>query len=149
MLKLIIVAVVSILGSAGATYFLVKPAASAETEAAAIEEEPELDLVEVPIDTFNVSNRVAAPGAVIHIRFKLVAGIPKGQDINFDEAINKTMPARIREAVVGVARSCGMDDIQDPELNVVKRQIKEKINKVLRQSMVTEIFVSDFRTMEQ
>ncbi len=149
MLKLIIVAVVSILGSAGATYFLIKPAASAETETAAIVEEPEPDLIEVPIDTFNVSNRVAAPGAVIHIRFKLVAGIPQGQDISFDEANTKTMPARIREAIVGVARSCSMDDIQDPELNVVKRQIKEKINKVLRKSMVTEVFVSDFRTMEQ
>ena len=149
MLKLIIVVVVSVLGSAGATYFLVKPAASAETEATAIEEEPEPDLVEVVIDTFNVSNRVAAPGAVMHIRFKLVAGIPQGQDMSFDEAINKTMSARVREAIVGVARSCSMDDIQDPELNVIKRQIKEKINKVLRKSMVTEIFVSDFRTMEQ
>lgn len=149
MVKLIGIAAVAALLAAVGTYFLAVPAApadAAEPEAAA-EALPEL--VEVPIDTFNTSNRTAAVGRVIHVRFNLVATVPREHELALDEAVKHTMPARIRQAVTEVARSSSLDDLKDPELSVLKRQVKEEINKVLRRSLVSEVIVSEFRTMEQ
>jgi flagellar basal body-associated protein FliL len=149
MVKLIGISAVAALLAAAATYFLVTPSAPAEAAEpeAAVEAQPEL--VEVPIDTFNTSNRSAAAGSVIHVRFNLVATVPRGHEVALDDAVTRTMPARIRQAVMEVARSSSLDDLKDPELSVLKRKVKEEINKVLRKSLVSEVIISEFRTMEQ
>jgi flagellar basal body-associated protein FliL len=157
MVKTVGIIVAAVLAGAGVTYVLVSPVApvAAETEDhgghghAAPTEEVTPESVEVPIDTFNVSNRNALPGALIHLRFKLVAAVPAGQEAAFESAANGTMAARVRQAVLTVARNASMEDMRDAELSVLKRQIKEEVNKVLRKSLVSEVIISEFRTMEQ
>jgi flagellar basal body-associated protein FliL len=134
--------------SVGGTYFVVGGSAPSE-EAGAKDESEGPDAVEVEIDTFSVSNSVAAPGSVIHVSFKLVATVARGQETTFGELVTIGKQARVRQAVIKVARSASLEDLQDPELNVFKRQIKEEINKVLQKSYVNDVIVSTFRTMEQ
>ncbi len=122
-----------------------KAADTTETEA----EKPEDQFAEVDIDTFNVTNTQAASDVVIHISFKLSALVAKGQEIDFDNAANKTHKARVREAVVEVARSASIEELNDPALTTFKRLIRERINKVLRRSYVVEAIISDFKIIEQ
>lgn len=141
----------------GLIYFLV-PAPSGTAALAdeptdqAVAETPEAaasDIVEVVIDDFNVTNNKASTSSVIHITFKLVAIVSRGAEHEFKAAANEVHRARVRQAVVIVARSCSLADLDDPHLTSLKRQIREEINKVLRKSTVIEIVINDFKTMEQ
>ena len=136
------------LGMAGA-FLLLIPGNSASHSGVAIETEEGVDAVEVMVDSFSTTNSRAAPGSVIHLTFKLTAVVPKGQEIAFEHAANQQSNARVRQAVLKVARSAGLDDLNDPNLTTIKRQLREEINKVLRKSYVTEVVISDFKTMEQ
>ncbi|HEX6984464.1 MAG TPA: flagellar basal body-associated FliL family protein [Planctomycetaceae bacterium] len=106
------------------------------------------DSVEVLIDTFSTTNSRAAPGTVVHVTFKLTGVVPAGQEVAFEHAANQHHNTRVRQAVEKVARSASLDDLTDPNLTTVKRQLREEINKVLRKSYLTEVVISDFKTIE-
>ena len=134
----------------GVLYFLLPgptPDPAAAVDAAAQEEAA--DAVEVAVDAFSTTNGRAAPGSVIHISFKLVALVAAGEGAAFDLAANTNHKARVRQAVYQVARSASLEDLNDPNLTTIRRQLREQINKVLRKSFVTEVVISDFKTMEQ
>jgi flagellar basal body-associated protein FliL len=102
------------------------------------------ETVEVPIDPpFNITNSRAVPGSIIHVSFHLVAVVAGSQEAAFTDAVNVVHNARVRQAIVMVMRSCSMADLGDPELG-----IREEINKVLRKSYVSEVVISDFKTLE-
>jgi flagellar basal body-associated protein FliL len=148
MVKNILIVVVTMVLSVGGTYFVIG-GQNHRDDADSGEEASEPDTVEVEVDSFSASNSLAAPGSVIHVRFNLVATVAKGQETTFAELVSKSKQARARQAVIKVARSASLEDLQDPELNVFKRQIKEEINKVLHKSYVNDVIISSFRTMEQ
>lgn len=148
MVKTVLTIVVTMVLSIGGTYFLLG-SQNANGDSASDEEPSEPDTVEVEIDRFNASNSLAAPGSVIHVRFNLVATVAEGQETIFAELVSKSKQARVRQAVISVARSASLEDLQDPELNIFKRQIKEEINKVLHKSYVNDVIISSFQTMEQ
>lgn len=123
---------------------------SAETAA----EEPVLaaadeSSAEALIDTFSCTNTRVAPGSVVHLSFKLVAVIPKGQELPFEEAANKQHKNRVRQAVERIARSASMDELNDPHLSTLKRLLREEVNKVLGRSFVNEMVINEFRMLEQ
>jgi flagellar basal body-associated protein FliL len=115
----------------------------------ALTADEESNAVEVTVDSFSTTNSRAAPGSVIHLTFKLTAVVAAGQDIAFENAANQHHNARVRQAVLKVARSASLEDLNDPNLTTIKRQLREEINKVLRKSYVNEVVISDFKTMEQ
>lgn len=148
MVKNLLIVLITMVVSVGGTYFVIGGSAASE-DSASKDESDEPDSIEVEIDTFSISNSLAAPGSVIHVSFKLVATVASGQETMFGDLVSKGKQARVRQAVIKVARSASLEDLQDPELNVFKRQIKEEINKVLQKSYVNDVIISTFRTMEQ
>lgn len=106
------------------------------------------DTVEVALEAFNCTNSRVSPGSVIHVSFQLVAIVSGRQEQGFKSAMDQHR-GRIREAVLRVARSSSLEDLNDPTLSTLKRLIREEINKILRKSYVHEVVMSDFRTMEQ
>jgi flagellar basal body-associated protein FliL len=107
------------------------------------------DTVEVIVDTFSTTNSKAAPGATVHLTFKLTAVVPSGQDVAFEHAANQAHKAQVRDSVIRVARSARLEDLSDPALTTLKRQLREEINKVLKKSYVSEVAISEFKVMEQ
>lgn len=107
------------------------------------------DSVEVQVDSFSTTNGRAAPGSVIHTTFKLTAVVPLGQEIEFERLANQQNNGRVRQAVEKIVRSANLDDLNDPNLATIKRQLREEINKILKKSYVSEIVISDFKMMEQ
>lgn len=140
----------------GVLYFFFMPTPTkGATEEGAVEQAAEIDesnatdaTAEVSIGNgFNCTNSRASK-SVIHIDFKLVGLVNKGQAVGFQDKL-KEHEARIRQAVIKVARSSNLEDLNDPNLSTIKRLIREEVNKVLRKSYVTEIVISDFSIMEQ
>lgn len=107
------------------------------------------DTVEVIVDNFSTTNSKAAPGATVHLAFKLTAIVPNGQDVAFEHAANQTHKAQVRDSVIRVVRSARLEDLNDPALTTLKRQLREEINKVLKKSYVSEVAISEFKVMEQ
>lgn len=115
--------------------------------------EPEVavsdDTGEVPIDSFNCTNNRVAPGSVVHLSFKVIAVVPEIQKISFNTAANDRNKTRVRQAIERIVRSSSMEDLHDPNLNSIKRLIREEVNKIIGKSYVSEIVVNDFRMIEQ
>jgi flagellar basal body-associated protein FliL len=109
-----------------------------------------VETVEVPIgsDTFTCTNTKAAVGAVVHVTFKLYAIVSRREEAEFSQAV-RSHEARLRQAVITVARSSNREDLDDPNLSTIKRLMRERINKVLKKSFVIEVVVSEYKTMEQ
>ncbi|MCA9072766.1 MAG: hypothetical protein KDA84_27775, partial [Planctomycetaceae bacterium] len=103
MVKTILTIIVTMALSVGGTY-LVLGSQSSNPDSAVEEEASEPDTVEVEIDKFNASNSMAAPGSVIHVRFILVATVAEGQETIFAELVSNAKQARVRQAVISVAR---------------------------------------------
>ena len=147
------------IAEAGVFYFLgITPGAKSETAGSEQGESPEAadtqvdsqgDVVEVEINSLNVTNNRAAADSIIHITFTPVAVVSRDQRVAFDKAANKDHKARVRQAIVKVARSSSLEDLRDPNLTTIRRLIREEVNKVLRQSYIIEVIIPDFKTMEQ
>lgn len=105
--------------------------------------------VQVSLQPFRCTNgKAAAGGGTVHIDFKLVALVPAPQAIKFADKL-KSHESRIRQIVSTVARSLTLEDLNDPELKVMKRRMREEINKSLKDVVVQEIIVVDYTHMEQ
>jgi flagellar basal body-associated protein FliL len=78
-----------------------------------------------------------------------VAAVVKTNDaVQFRESVTKHKN-RIRQAIEKIFRSAERDELNDANLNALKRSMKEEVNKVLRKSYVDEIVVYDFSMIEQ
>ncbi|MCA9042145.1 MAG: flagellar basal body-associated FliL family protein [Planctomycetaceae bacterium] len=104
---------------------------------------------EVVIDSFNCTNTSAIDEGVVHVSFHLSATTSPSNETDFQVAVTQTAERRVKEAVERVARNAPYEDLKDPYLNSIKRQIKDEINKVLRKSYVNEILITEFKIIEQ
>lgn len=104
--------------------------------------EADSDLVEVELyPAFNVTNSSADLGTLVHVNFELVAGVSKKNAETFTTAATENYKNRLREVVNEIVRSASLEELQDPDLNQLKRRIREDLNKTLQQSYVVEIVV--------
>lgn len=105
-------------------------------------------LAEVEIGQFSVSVEFE-DGIVWNVAFKLFAGIAPQTRTEVEACFNDTYKARVKQAVVKVVRMSSIKDIRDPELDLLKRNLKSEINNVLPQRYVQQVIVSEIRTMQQ
>lgn len=104
--------------------------------------EADSDLIEVEFyPAFNVTNSSADLGMDVHVNFEVAAGVSKKNADTFKTAIDETYKIRLREVVSEIVRSASLDELEDPDLNQLKRRMREDINKTLQQSYVVEIFI--------
>ena len=100
------------------------------------------DLVEVPFDPpFTVTNATADLGTMVHVNFELVAGVSGQNETTFRQAVEVDYRNRLRQAINEIVRSASLEDLQDPDLNQLKRRIKEDLNKTLQSSYVVDVIV--------
>lgn len=157
-LLIVVLIPAAMLVTAGATYILVAPPAAAgsdekgqgKQDAAATKDQVAGDAnVEVLIDNFTSTNHRAAAGSTIHVSFKAVCIVPGGQHLSFEELANKTHKTRVRQAIERIIRSATLEDLHDPNLSTIRRQIRDDINKQIGRHFVSDVALSDVRLIEQ
>ncbi len=104
---------------------------------------------ECELDSYNVTNRQAAADITMQVQFKLVAIVATEQHSAFEGLAKTEQKARVREAVERLIRKASFEDLYDPSLGVIKRLIREEINRVLRQAYVTDVILSEYKTIER
>jgi len=107
------------------------------------------ETVEVAFDTFQVYNGSAYAGRRLYVEFKLTVVVAQSQEVAFDQAASKKHKASVKQAVQEVVSSSNQTELNDPRLSVIRRRIKEEINKVLRKSFVSNVILTDYRVSEQ
>lgn len=110
---------------------------------------PPTSFVEAELDGYSITNRLAAADTTLQVSFKLYALVAGDQKVAFETAAREDNKARVREAVERLIRTSTLDDLNDPALSSLKRQIREEINRILRQSYVSEIILSEYKTIER
>jgi flagellar basal body-associated protein FliL len=150
-----IVAGVMILPAIGAAFLLPKGHAAAAGEQSAEggthsegahSQKPE-NVVEVEVGSFSVS--VEPDDAQMwNISFKLFATISTDSQSSFSDA-SERYKARLRQAVVKVVRMSSIKDLRDPQLELMKRELKSQLNNVLPEPYIQEVVVSEIRVMQQ
>lgn len=95
------------------------------------------------------SSVTASGGTIMFVTFTLHAVISSSSKDEFSTLVSDTYKARVQQSVVKVIRMSSMDELNDPNLDVLKRNLKTEINNVLPQRFVNEVIISEFRTMEQ
>jgi flagellar basal body-associated protein FliL len=105
------------------------------------------NLVEVEVGSFSVS--VEPDDAQMwNVSFKLFATITTDSQSHFADASEK-YKARLRQAVVKVVRMSSIKDLRDPQLDLMKRELKSQLNNVLPEPYIQEVVVSEIRVMQQ
>jgi len=146
---LILLVIVMAVEAVGMYLFIHGRSGSAHAKTDEPDELQSVETVEVPIDTFRAVNTIASPGVGYHVEFKLTAVVARDQEVVFEQAVTKEHHARIHQAVEHVVRSASMEELNDPKLNVIRRKIKEEINKALRKSYVHQVIISGFQPIAQ
>jgi len=132
---------------AGVLYVLLAPA-----EAVAVEELPDAkseELAEVEVDAFSTTNARAIPGRLVHLTFRLTAVVPQERADTMQDSVSGAYKARIRQAVLEVARAADSDDLDDPRLRGFKTDLADAVNTVMREDVVRTAVVSEFKALEQ
>lgn len=105
-------------------------------------------LVEVEIGSFSVTIELE-DGMLWNVSFKLYATVGPAERSHFEEAVTERYKARVRQAVNKVVRRSNINDLRDPQLDLLKRNLKTEVNNVLPERYVREIIVTEIRTMQQ
>ena len=151
-LKIGVAVVLLMAAEAGVLLFFLSgsPAAAADAEASATDKIAEgmeelaagSDLVEVELSPgFAVTNSTADLGTLVHVNCDLVCAVSgKNRDV-FAKSAEEDYRNRIRQVVTEILRSASLEELQDPDMNQLKRRIREDINKTLQHSYVVEVIV--------
>ena len=152
MMIVIAAAIVLMLIEGAAMYLFLAPAppseedmqqqAAEEIADGLSETEAESDLVEIEmIPSFNVTNTSADLDTLVHVTFDLVAAVSGSNSDKFKTAATETYKNRMREVISEIVRSATLEELNDPDLNQLKRRIREALNKTLQQSFVVKVIV--------
>jgi flagellar basal body-associated protein FliL len=151
----LIVLGVMVLPAVGAALLLPKGHAAASTEqtgeggghAEEAHSQKSENLIEVELGSFSVS--VEPDDAQMwNVSFKLFATVATDAQSHFGDASEK-YKARLRQAVVAVVRRSSIKDLRDPQLDLMKRELKSQLNNVMPEPYVQEVIVSEIRVMQQ
>ena len=104
-------------------------------------------MVEVEVGTFSVS--VEPDDAQMwNVSFKLFATVSSDAQGHFADA-SERFKVRLRQAVVKVVRMSSIKDLRDPQLELMKREMKSQLNNVMPEPYIQEVIVSEIRVMQQ
>lgn len=108
----------------------------------------EEEAVEVELGPFSVTRYNPETDATINIDFELFATVlaEEHDEFNTQFASNRN---RLREQVIFTLHSADANDLTDPGLGLIKRQILEKSNRALGKPLVREILMTRFNFVER
>lgn len=135
---------VMLIEAAGFYVLVLGPSNSANVPGDEDELDRNVKTAEVEVDTFQVTNSTASPGVTQQVSFKLVVEVAQDQQVAFDQAANKTERFRVRGVVGEVIAGANLDELHDPRHSVIKKRLKEEINKLLEKSYVRRAILIGF-----
>jgi hypothetical protein len=104
---------------------------------------------EVALGDFSFSNTIALRGVTTHVDFRLAALAAPTQVATLESQINRSNQGRIREVINKIVRNCNLDELNDPNLDAMRRQIREGLNELLGKRLIIDLMINDIRIIQQ
>lgn len=108
----------------------------------------EKEQLEVDLGEFRVTSYRPESNSTWYIDFHLFGAVEKTQQGDFDARFEKHKH-RLRDQVLVIVRSMNRNDLADPGLGLIKRQILEKTNRTLGKTLLRSVVFSEFSFQEQ
>ena len=145
----ILLLLILVMGVEAAGFYVLVPSAAdnGDSKKNGTGEQKDVEMVEVTIGTFQTTNGQAVPGTQMNVQCEVTAVVALNQEVVFEQAVSKKNKASVGQAIQHVLSGSSLPELNDPRRSVIRRKIREGINKVLRRSYVNEVILTDFRAL--
>lgn len=123
------------------------PASLATDEITASQDEMK-DMVEIPLGDYSLTIAQRNSSTALRADFTLAGTVLASDESSFSNLMEKH-PARFREIVLYEFRNSEREDLDDPELGLIKRRILERSNKLFGKPILKTLMFPDFSYIEQ
>ena len=107
-----------------------------------------VEFAEVALGVFSFSNTTALRGVITHVDFSLAVLTSLTQVSTLESQI-KSNHGRIRDAINKIVHNCNLDELNDPNLEAMKRLIREDVNELLGKRLIIQVMINDIRVIQQ
>jgi hypothetical protein len=122
--------------------------ASLATHEMSAEQEETKNAVEIPLGDYNLTIPQRNSNTALRADFTLAGTVLASDESTFAHLMEKH-PARFREAVLYEFRNSEREDLDEPELGLIKRRILERSNKLFGKPILKTLMIPDFSYIEQ
>ena len=123
------------------------PASLATDEITAAQDEMK-NTVEIPLGDYSLTIPQRNSEMALRADFTLAGTVLAADESTFANLMEKH-PARFREIVLYEFRNSEREDLDDPELGLIKRRILERSNKLFGKPILKSVMIPDFSYIEQ
>ena len=123
------------------------PASLATDELTDAQEELK-DAVEIPLGDYSLTIPQRNSSIALRADFSLAGTVLAADESEFANLMDKH-PARFREIVMYEFRNSEREDLDDPELGLIKRRILERSNTLFGKPILKTLMFPDFSYIEQ
>jgi len=106
------------------------------------------NLVEIPLGDYSITISQRGSSTALRADFTLAGTVLASEEADLSTMMIK-YPARFREIVLYEFRNSEREDLDDPELGLIKRRILEKSNNLFGKQILKTLMVPDFSYIEQ
>ncbi|MBC8354148.1 MAG: hypothetical protein H8E66_19320 [Planctomycetes bacterium] len=123
------------------------PASLAADEIAASQEDMK-DSVEMQLGDYSITISQRNSNTALRADFTLAGTVLASEESDFTNLMEKH-PARFREIVLYKLRNSEREDLDDPQLGLIKRRILERSNTLFGKPILKTVMFPDFSYIEQ
>jgi len=122
--------------------------ASLATDEISASREATKNTVEMPLGDYSLTIAQRNSSTALRADFTLAGTVLASDESSFSNLMEKH-PARFREIVLYEFRNSEREDLDDPELGLIKRRILERSNKLFGKPILKTLMFPDFSYIEQ
>lgn len=123
------------------------PASLATEEITASQQELK-NTVEIPLGDYSLTIAQRNSSTALRADFSLAGTVLAADESSFAHLMEKH-PARFRQIVLYEFRNSEREDLDDPELGLIKRRILERSNSLFGKPILKSVMIPDFSYIEQ
>lgn len=123
------------------------PASLATEEIAAAQDEMK-NMVEMQLGDYSITISQRNSNTALRADFTLAGTVLSSEESEFTNLMEKH-PARFREIILYEIRNSEREDLDDPQLGLIKRRILEKSNTLFGKPILKSVMFPDFSYIEQ
>ncbi len=107
-----------------------------------------LNHVEIELGDFDVTAFQPISQTTMRITFQLYGTIHEDYEREFNE-LKADNDRRLSEQMIAVIRGASVTDLTDPNLDLIRRKLLDKVNKTIGKQLIKSVIIPEFSYVEQ
>lgn len=142
--KVLILVLVVMTAEAAGMWIFFGGSGGGGSDAAELEDPADVETIEVNLGEFRAQNATAIAGSQMQITFTIIADVAESQAAEFEQLAKRKHNGAVWSLVQRAGANASLDELNDPSIRVLRRTIREDINKLLGKSYVRQVHLIKF-----